>query len=82
MLPEDADALGISRGDMVRVSSRRGSVVFPADVNGRSIPAKGGVFIPFFDQARLVNLITLDAYDPISKEADYKKCAVKIEKVS
>ena len=29
-----------------------------------------------------MNLITLDAYDPISKEADYKKCAVKIEKVS
>jgi nitrate reductase NapA len=57
-------------------------VVFPADINGRSVPAKGSVFIPFFDETRLVNLVTLDAYDPISKEADYKKCAVKIEKVS
>ncbi len=80
--PDDADRLGIARGDMVRVSSRRGSVVFPADVNGRSIPAKGSVFIPFFDRSRMVNSVTLDAYDPISKEADYKKCAVKIEKVS
>ena len=78
--PEDAKRLGISRGDLIRVTSRRGSVVFPADINGRSIPAKGGVFIPFFDETRLVNTITLDAYCPISKEADYKKCAVRIEK--
>jgi nitrate reductase NapA len=80
--PDDAKRLGISRGDLVRVTSRRGSVDFPADINGRSIPARGNVFIPFFDETRLVNLVTLDAYDPISKEADYKKCAVKIEKVS
>jgi len=79
--PEDARKLGIERGDLVRVSSRRGSVVFPADVNGRSIPARGSVFIPFFDETRMVNEITLDAYCPISKEPDYKKCAVKIEKV-
>ena len=79
--PDDAGRLGISRGDLVRVTSRRGSVEFPADINGRSIPAPGSVFIPFFDETRLVNLVTLDAYDPISKQSDYKKCAVKIEKV-
>lgn len=78
--PEDAKQMGISRGDLVRVTSRRGSVVFPADVDGRSVPARGSVFIPFFDETRLVNEVTLDAYCPISKEADYKKCAVKIEK--
>lgn len=78
--PDDAKKMGIKRGDLVRVSSRRGSVVFPADVNGRSIPALGNVFIPFFDETRMVNEITLDAYCPISKEPDYKKCAVKIEK--
>ncbi|MFQ5602428.1 MAG: molybdopterin-dependent oxidoreductase [bacterium] len=79
--PKDAKRLGIKRGDLVRVTSRRGSVVFPADVNGRSIPAQGSVFIPFFDETRLVNEVTLDSYCPISKEPDYKKCAVKIAKV-
>ncbi|RMD48698.1 MAG: periplasmic nitrate reductase subunit alpha [Ignavibacteria bacterium] len=79
--PEDAKRLGIKRGDKVRVTSRRGSVEFYADINGRSVPNKGNVFIPFFDESRLVNKITLDQYDPISKEPDYKKCAVKIEKV-
>ncbi|MCC7429750.1 molybdopterin-dependent oxidoreductase [bacterium] len=79
--PEDAKTLGIKGGDLVKISSKRGSVVFPADVNGRSIPAKGSVFIPFFDETRMVNEITIDAYCPISKEPDYKKCAVKIEKV-
>ncbi|MCK5126063.1 MAG: molybdopterin-dependent oxidoreductase [candidate division Zixibacteria bacterium] len=79
--PEDAKKYGINRGDLVRVTSRRGSVVFPADINGRAIPQKGSVFIPFFDESRMVNEITLDQYDPISKEPDYKKCAVKVEKV-
>ena len=80
--PDDAKKLGIKRGDKVRVTSRRGSVEYYADVNGRSVPNKGSVFIPFFDETRLVNQITLDAYDPISKQPDYKKCAVKLEKVS
>ena len=78
--PDDAKRMGINRGDLVRVKSRRGEVVFPADVNGRTIPQKGLVFIPFFDETRLVNQLTLDCYDPISKEPDYKKCAVTIEK--
>lgn len=79
--PDDAKKLGIKRGDKIRVTSRRGSEVFYADINGRSIPNRGNIFIPFFDESRLVNKITLDSYDPISKEPDYKKCAVKIEKV-
>ncbi len=78
---DDARKMGIKRGDLVRISSRRGSVVFPADIGGRSVPQKGLVFIPFFDETRMVNEITLDQYDPISKEPDYKKCAVKVEKV-
>jgi nitrate reductase NapA len=79
--PEDAKELGIKHGDPVRVSSRRGAVVFPAEINGRSIPQRGLVFVPFFDETRMANDLTLDQYDPISKEPDYKKCAAKIEKV-
>jgi len=37
--------------------------------------------MPFFDAAQLVNVLTLDATDPLSKETDFKKCAVKVEKV-
>ena len=37
--------------------------------------------MPFFDESRLINLVTLDAMDNISKQPDYKKCAVRIERL-
>jgi len=77
----DAAALGIKTGDMVRVVSRRGELTLLAQVDGRGKPARGAVFIPFFDENLLVNQLTLDAMDNISKQPDYKKCAVRIEKV-
>ena len=78
--PDDARKLGIKKGDKVKVSSRRGSVTLSADIKGRSLPQRGLVFVPFFDETKLINQVTLDAYCPISKEPDYKKCAVKLEK--
>jgi nitrate reductase NapA len=77
----DAQRLGINPGQMVRVVSRRGSLELPAAIDGRGKPPQGSVFIPFFDEARLPNLLTLDAMDNISKEPDFKKCAVRIERV-
>jgi nitrate reductase NapA len=41
---------------------------------------RGVVFVPFFDESVLVNLVTLDSFDPISKEPDFKKCAVRVVK--
>jgi len=38
----------------------------------------GAVFVPFFDETKLINMVTLDEYDPYSKQPDYKKCAVAI----
>ncbi len=76
----DAARLGIESGETVRVSSRRGSLELPAQIDGRGKPPGGTVFIPFFDEGRLVNLLTLDAMDCISKEPDFKKCAVRVEK--
>ncbi len=32
--------------------------------------------------AKLINKVTLDATDPISKQTDFKKCAVRVEKVT
>ena len=78
--PEDARELALSDGAQVRVISRRGSLTLKASVGGRASPARGSLFIPFFDEALLANLLTLDAYCPISKQPDYKKCAVKVEK--
>ena len=37
--------------------------------------------MPWFDARRLTNKLTLDATCPISKETDYKKCAVKVTAV-
>ena len=77
----DAQELGVKKGDRVRVISRRGSLILPVEVDGRGQPPRQTVFIPFFDESKLVNLLTLDAMDSISKEPDYKKCAVRIERV-
>jgi nitrate reductase NapA len=77
----DAAELGVENGQRVRVSSRRGSVELKAKVDERGQPPRGSVFIPFFDETRLANVLTLDALDCISKEPDYKKCAVRVEKV-
>jgi len=38
----------------------------------------GVIFVPWFDAGQLINKVTLDATDPISKQTDYKKCAVKV----
>jgi nitrate reductase (cytochrome) len=78
--PNDAAGLGISNGSKVKVTSRRGSVVMTANINGRGNPPMGMVFVPFFDESHLINEVTLDAFCPISKQPDYKKCAVKLEK--
>jgi nitrate reductase NapA len=78
--PADAKRLGIRNGDNVRLSSRRGSIVMRASINERGVPPPGQVFVPFFDESFLINELTLDAFCPISKQPDYKKCSVNVEK--
>ena len=80
MHPEDAQKRGLQRGMAVKVSSRRGEIVARLETRGRNKPPVGLIFVPFFDEGRLVNKLTLDATCPISKETDYKKCAVKVVK--
>ncbi len=79
--PDDARRLGVRNGERVRLVSRRGTLVLPVSINERGLPAPGHVFVPFFDESMLVNELTLDSFCPISKEPDYKKCAVRVEKV-
>ncbi|ATA21201.1 periplasmic nitrate reductase subunit NapA apoprotein [Gibbsiella quercinecans] len=78
--PLDAQDRNLRRGERVKVISRRGAVVSIIETRGRNRPPRGLVYMPFFDAAQLVNSLTLDATDPLSKETDFKKCAVKLEK--
>ncbi|WP_448247364.1 nitrate reductase catalytic subunit NapA [Thalassotalea agariperforans] len=81
MHPDDARSRGMRRGDLVKIVSRRGEVETRIETRGRNKPPIGLVFMPWFDASRLVNKVTLDATDPLSKQTDFKKCAVKIVKV-
>lgn len=78
--PDDARELGIHRGDLVRLETRRGKLDLPVWIDGRGKPPRGHVFVPFFDETLLINELTLDAYDPFSRQPDYKKCAVKVSR--
>lgn len=79
--PDDAKRLKIRDGEKIKVASRRGFVEVYAEIGGRVTPQKGMIFVPFFDEDVMINKVTLDAFCPISKENDYKKCAVRIEKL-
>ncbi len=80
MHPEDAKARGLKRGMAAKVVTRRGEVVTRIETRGRNKPPRGLIFMPWFDASQLVNKLTLDATDPLSKETDYKKCACKVVK--
>ena len=81
MHKDDARARKLRDGSEVKISSRRGEITTRVETRGRNRPPKGLVFVPWFDASRLVNKLTLDATDPLSKETDYKKCACKVEKI-
>ena len=82
MHPEDAEAFNIRQGERVVIESRRGEVELPVWINGRGAPPRGTLFVPFFDETRLINRVTLGALDPFSKQPDYKKCAVRIRRAA
>jgi formate dehydrogenase alpha subunit len=77
--PIDADALMLADDDLVRVKSRRGVVIASVRITERSSP--GTIFMTFHYAEAAVNLLTIDAVDPVAKIPEYKVCAVQIEKV-
>lgn len=78
--PEDAEALALADGDEVSVVSRRGRVRVHARVTDRS--PTGVVFMSFhFPSSTLTNVLTTDAYDPITETPEFKACAIRIERV-
>jgi nitrate reductase NapA len=80
MHPADAKAKGVKRKDLVWLESRRGKVKAVVETQGRNRPPKGYTFVPFFDEAVFINKLVPDITCPMSKETDFKKCAVKIYK--
>ena len=78
--PDDAAELEISDGDAVKITSRRGEAVIDAIVVDN--PRPGMVFVPFHweENESLINRVTIDAYDPGSKQPEFKVCAVQLAK--
>ncbi|MCL2140513.1 MAG: molybdopterin-dependent oxidoreductase, partial [Dehalococcoidia bacterium] len=77
--PLDADLLGIVDGDVVRVSSRRGSVTARALVT--DVTPHGTVYMTFHFRETPTNLLTSTARDPIAFTPEFKACAVKVTKL-
>lgn len=76
---KDADRLNIAQGELIRVSSRRGTVEVKALVTPKVPP--GVVYMNFHFSEAAANRLTIAALDPKSGIAEAKVCAVKIEKV-
>ena len=81
MNPTDAARLKLRSHDRVSVISRR-SEVANLELRITAIVAPGQVFMPFHFAESNSNLVTLGAFDPISREPNFKQCAVRIEKSS
>ncbi len=78
--PADAASRGLERNDVALIESRRGQVRAVVEIGGRDRMPRGTVYVPWFDEGVPINKVTLDATCPISKEIDFKKCAVRVSK--
>jgi assimilatory nitrate reductase catalytic subunit len=78
MNPRDAKQLGLRSHERVDVVSQRGRVS-GVELRLTEITAPGQVFMPFHFFETNVNEVTQSAFDPISREPNYKQCAVRVE---
>jgi len=77
--PVDAARMGINHGETVKVRSRRGEVKVRARVT-QEVP-QGMVWMSFHFREGNANWLTNPVFDPVSLTAEYKACAVQIEKI-
>jgi predicted molibdopterin-dependent oxidoreductase YjgC len=80
MNPRDASLLGFRSHDRVDIVSRRGRVR-GVELRVTEIIAPGQVFMPFHYFETNVNEVTQSAFDPISREPNYKQSAVRVERM-
>ena len=78
--PNDAQNLNVADGELVAVSTRRGSIRIKVKVSNR--PKANVVFIPFHFYEACANKLTIDALDPGCKIPEFKVCACKVEKIA
>ena len=79
MHPILAARVGVAEGDLVRVKTRRGEIVVPAQIVRTIRPDT--VFVPYhWPGKKSANLLTNRALDPISKIPEYKVCACRVER--
>ena len=76
--PVDGKALGIEDGDLVDVTSRRGTVRVKAKMTEKS--SEGVAFMTFHFAETPTNVLTNPALDPVAKIPELKVCAVKLSK--
>ncbi len=76
--PVDAEKLGVKEEEFVRVTSRRGSILTRVTITDKVKP--GMMFMTFHYKESPVNELTNSAFDPITKTAEYKISAVRVEK--
>jgi anaerobic selenocysteine-containing dehydrogenase len=81
MNPRDSAKLRLNPHDRVDVISARGRVC-AVELRVTEIVAPGQVFMPFHFFETNANQLTQSAFDPISREPNYKQCAVKVEKTA
>jgi len=78
MSPEDLGRLGLEEGDIVRITSRRGSVIAPVHLDPGLRTGLVFMTLHFQDEVR-TNVLTVDYTDPKSGTAEFKACAVRVE---
>ena len=78
--PEDASTIGMAEGEVVRVSSRRGSLEAPVHVDEQLRAGLAFMTLHFPDQVA-TNVLTLDAWDPKSGTAEFKATAIRVDKL-
>lgn len=76
---KDAQKLNLEDNEIIRVSSRRGSVLTRALVTDRV--QEGATYMTYQWWVGACNELTVASLDPISKTPEYKYCAVKVEKI-
>ncbi|HLK49174.1 MAG TPA: molybdopterin-dependent oxidoreductase, partial [Bryobacteraceae bacterium] len=79
MNPRDAKRLKLKPHDRVSLISRRNRVD-GIELRVTEIVAPGQVFMPFHFAETNSNLVTQTAFDPISREPNFKQCAVQVER--
>ena len=78
--PEDGQRYGLTEGERVRVSSRRGTVEAPVTFDNSLRPGLAFLTVHFPEQVA-TNILTIDATDPRSGTAEFKATAIRVEKI-